>query len=63
MLNKKTKYAFHALTYIGKDTSEKRIQVKAIAEKTNISKKFLETILFISFNVSILFYLVQVYYF
>ena len=45
MLNKKTKYAFHALTYIGKDTSEKRIQVKAIAEKTNISKKFLETIL------------------
>jgi Rrf2 family protein len=45
MLNKKTKYAFHALTYIGKHANEGMLQIKAIAEHTHISKKFLENIL------------------
>lgn len=54
MLNKKTKYAFHALTYLGKKNRNQKIQVKEIAEKTKISKKFLESILLDLKNAGIL---------
>ncbi|MCB9202217.1 MAG: Rrf2 family transcriptional regulator [Flavobacteriales bacterium] len=54
MLNKKTKYAFHALTFIGKQNPENRVQVKDISKETNISKKFLESILLDLKNAGIL---------
>lgn len=54
MLNKKTKYAFHALVYLGKQRKNQKIQVKEIAEKTKISKKFLESILLDLKNAGIL---------
>lgn len=54
MLNKKTKYAFHALIYLGKQNMNQKIQVKEIAQKTKISKKFLESILLDLKNAGIL---------
>ena len=45
MLSKKTKYAFHALTYLaGKDQNERTL-ISEISIQANIPKKFLETIL------------------
>ncbi|MFO7823036.1 MAG: Rrf2 family transcriptional regulator [Cyclobacterium sp.] len=45
MLSKKTKYAFHALTYLGKNKDQGAILISEISEKHNISHKFLENIL------------------
>lgn len=45
MLSKKTKYAFHALTYLGKHRDKKTVQIQDIAEAYGISHKFLENIL------------------
>ncbi|SHM58885.1 transcriptional regulator, BadM/Rrf2 family [Cyclobacterium lianum] len=45
MLSKKTKYAFHALTYLGKNKEQGAILISEISEKHNISHKFLENIL------------------
>ncbi|MBD3629260.1 MULTISPECIES: RrF2 family transcriptional regulator [Cyclobacterium] len=45
MLSKKTKYAFHALTYLGKNKDKGAILISEISEKHNISHKFLENIL------------------
>ncbi|MEX1002018.1 MAG: Rrf2 family transcriptional regulator [Crocinitomicaceae bacterium] len=45
MLSKKTKYAFHALTYLGKQEKRKPILISEVAEKTKVPKKFLESIL------------------
>ncbi|WP_375585193.1 RrF2 family transcriptional regulator [Cyclobacterium xiamenense] len=45
MLSKKTKYAFHALTYLGKNKDQGAILIQEISEKHGISHKFLENIL------------------
>ncbi|MBL7897908.1 MAG: Rrf2 family transcriptional regulator, partial [Crocinitomicaceae bacterium] len=45
MLNKKTKYAFHALTYLGKQEGSTPVLISEIAEHTQVPKKFLESIL------------------
>ncbi len=45
MLSKKTKYAFHALTYLGKHRDRGAILIQEISEKYGISHKFLENIL------------------
>lgn len=45
MLSKKTKYAFHALTYLGGQNRNEKTQIGEIAEHTKIPKKFLEAIL------------------
>jgi Rrf2 family protein len=45
MLSKKTKYAFHALTYLGKHRDQGAILIQEISEKYGISHKFLENIL------------------
>ena len=45
MLSKKTKYAFHALTYLGKQEDKKPILISDIAAETKLPKKFLESIL------------------
>lgn len=45
MLSKKTKYAFHALTYLGKNREKGAILIQEISEKHGISHKFLENIL------------------
>ncbi len=45
MLSKKTKYALHALTYLGKHREEKTVLIHDIAEEHGISHKFLENIL------------------
>ena len=45
MLSKKTKYAFHALTYLGKQQEKTPVLIAEIAEKTRVPKKFLESIL------------------
>jgi len=45
MLSKKTKYALHALTYLGKHREEKTVLILDIAEEHGISHKFLENIL------------------
>jgi|SRR5687767_6491275 len=45
MLNKKTKYAFHALTYLGKQENGQPVLISEIAENTHVPKKFLESIL------------------
>ena len=47
MLSKKTKYAFHALTYLGKQERNIPILISEIAEKTRVPKKFLESILLV----------------
>ena len=44
MLSKKTKYALHALTYLGKHKDEKTVLIQDIAEEHGISHKFLENI-------------------
>lgn len=45
MLSKKTKYAFHALTYLGKKESKIPVLISDIAKDTGVPKKFLESIL------------------
>jgi Rrf2 family protein len=45
MLSKKTKYAFHALIYLGKNKEQGAILIQEISEKYGISHKFLENIL------------------
>jgi Rrf2 family protein len=45
MLSKKTKYAFHALTYLGKQAEKTPVLISQVAEKTKVPKKFLESIL------------------
>ena len=45
MLSKKTKYALHALTYLGKHRESKTVLIQEIAEEFSISHKFLENIL------------------
>lgn len=45
MLSKKTKYALHALTYLGKHRENKTVLIHDIAEEYGISHKFLENIL------------------
>ncbi|MDF2156762.1 Rrf2 family transcriptional regulator [Algoriphagus sp. CAU 1675] len=45
MLSKKTKYALHALTYLGKHKDEGTVLIHDIAEEYGISHKFLENIL------------------
>ncbi len=45
MLSKKTKYAFHALTYLGKKEDKKPVLISNIAKDTKVPKKFLESIL------------------
>ncbi len=45
MLSKKTKYAFHALTFLGKQENRNPVLISVVAEKTRVPKKFLESIL------------------
>lgn len=45
MLSKKTKYALHALTYLGKQRDQKTVLIQDISEEYGISHKFLENIL------------------
>jgi Rrf2 family protein len=45
MLSKKTKYALHALTYLGKHREEGTVLIHDISEEYGISHKFLENIL------------------
>ncbi|MER2996647.1 RrF2 family transcriptional regulator [Pontibacter populi] len=45
MLSKKTKYAFHALSYLAENQDKGAILIQEIAEAKNISQKFLECIL------------------
>lgn len=45
MLSKKTKYAFHALSYLAENQDKGAILIQEIATSKNISQKFLESIL------------------
>lgn len=45
MLSKKTKYGIKALSFIAREANDSPVQVALIAEKENISHKFLESIL------------------
>lgn len=45
MLSKKTKYAFHALTYLGKQKERQPVLISEVALKTKVPRKFLESIL------------------
>lgn len=45
MLSKKTQYAFHALVYLTEHAQEHPVLISEIAQKKNISIKFLENIL------------------
>ena len=45
MLSKKTKYGLKALAYLALQPDKKPVQISEIAEKENISQKFLESIL------------------
>ena len=45
MLSKKTKYAFHALTYLGKQEEKIPVLISEVAKRTTVPKKFLESIL------------------
>jgi len=45
MLSKKTKYAFHALTYLGKQEERTPVLISEVAKQTSVPKKFLESIL------------------
>ncbi len=45
MLSKKTKYALHALTYLGKKPDNAPTLIVEVAEQANIPRKFLESIL------------------
>ncbi len=54
MLSKKTKYGLKALTYIAKKDDKSPVLISEIAEKENISRKFLETILLLLKNTGFL---------
>lgn len=55
MWNKKTKYALEALSYIGRHyESGRKVMIQEIAERRNISQKFLEAILLELKNAGIL---------
>lgn len=45
MLSKKTKYGLKALSYLAAQPDKQPVQISEIAEKENISQKFLESIL------------------
>jgi Rrf2 family protein len=45
MLSKKCQYALHALLYLVERDESERLTIQEIADKKNIPKKFLETIL------------------
>lgn len=45
MLSKKTKYAFHALSFLGKQEDKNPVLISDVAKKTGVPKKFLESIL------------------
>jgi len=45
MLSKKTKYGLKALTYLAAQEAKQPVPISEIAERENISQKFLETIL------------------
>ena len=45
MLSKKTKYGLKALTYLASQLENAPVQIAEIAERENISQKFLESIL------------------
>jgi Rrf2 family protein len=45
MLSKKCQYALHALLYLVEREESERLTIQEIADKKNIPKKFLETIL------------------
>ncbi|MGB7394167.1 MAG: Rrf2 family transcriptional regulator [Pricia sp.] len=45
MLSKKTKYGLKALTYLASQQENSPVQIAEIAERENISQKFLESIL------------------
>lgn len=45
MLSKKTQYAFHALIYLAEHAKDHPVLISEIAQKKNISIKFLENIL------------------
>ncbi|WP_242923185.1 RrF2 family transcriptional regulator [Pontibacter liquoris] len=45
MLSKKTKYAFHALSYLAENQEKGAILIQEIASNKKISQKFLESIL------------------
>jgi len=45
VLSKKTKYAFHALTYLGKQEERTPVLISQVASKTKVPRKFLESIL------------------
>lgn len=45
MLSKKTKYAFHALSYLKTKANEGPVLISEVATQTGIPKKFLESIL------------------
>ncbi len=45
MLSKKTKYAFHALIYLGKQEERVPVLISEVADETSVPKKFLESIL------------------
>lgn len=45
MISKKTKYGLKALVHIAKRGYQERVQISVIAEKENIPRKFLESIM------------------
>jgi Rrf2 family protein len=45
MLSKKTKYGLKALVYLARRVDRKPVQIAEIADRENISQKFLESIL------------------
>ena len=45
MLSKKTKYAFHALSFFGKREDKNPVLISDVAKKTGVPQKFLESIL------------------
>ena len=45
MLSKKTKYAFHALSFLGKREDKNPVLISDVAKKTGVPQKFLESIL------------------
>ena len=44
-MSKKTRYAFQALTYLGRQEDRKPVLISRIADDTRLPRKFLETIL------------------
>lgn len=54
MLSKKTQYAFHALIYLAEHAQDQPVLISEIAQKKNISIKFLENILLEMKNAGIL---------